>query len=62
MAKDIELVENKKSKSFRQKKITEFLEEYADTNLEFNDERIKLCSSDDFNDVSESFKKIQKTR
>ena len=62
MAKDIELVENKESKSFRQKKITEFLEEYADTNLEFNDERIKLCSSDDFNDVSEGFKNIQKTR
>ena len=62
MVKDDELLENTKNKSFKQKKITEFLDEYADSNLKFNDERIKLCSSDDFNELSASFKNLQKSK
>ncbi len=50
---------NAKQKGFKQKKITEFLEEYADSNLKFTDERIKLCSSDDFNDLAKSFQNLQ---
>lgn len=60
MIKDEDLV--RKRKTFKQKKIKEFLDEYADSNLKFNDERIKLCSSDDFNDLSMSFKNIQKKK
>ena len=45
-------------KSFKKKKITEFLELYSSGDLEFTNERIKLCSSDDFNDLSESFKRL----
>ena len=62
MVKDDELIESIKSKTFKQKRITEFLDEYADSNLKFNDERIKLCSSDDFNELSDNFKKIQKSK
>ena len=61
MASDVELMSNKK-KNFKQKKIKEFLDEYSDSDLKFNDERIKLCSSDDFNDLSESFKNLQKNK
>ena len=50
------------SKGFKQKKITEFLKEYSDNNLKITDQRIKLCSSDDFNDLSEKFKEIQKQK
>ena len=60
MDKDEKLLKPSKSKGFKQKKITEFLEEYADTNLKFNDERIKLCSSDDFNELADSFEDLQK--
>ena len=60
MIKDEDLV--RKRKTFKQKKIKEFLDEYADSNLKLNDERIKLCSSDDFNDLSMSFKNIQKKK
>ena len=60
MIKDEDLV--RKRKNFKQKKIKEFLDEYADSNLKFNDERIKLCSSDDFNDLSNSFKNLQKNK
>ena len=62
MSNDNDLQENKNNKGYKQKKITEFLNEYSDGNLKFTDERIKLCSSDDFNDIYESFKKIQKTK
>ena len=44
------------------KKITDFLDEYTDCNLVFTDERIKLCSSDDFNELSNSFKRLQRTK
>ena len=37
-----ETKQSKKQKNFKQKKITEFLQEYSDSNLTFNDERIKL--------------------
>ena len=57
---DIEVV--KKKKSFKQKKITEFLNEYGDSDLKFNDEKIKLCSSDDFNDIGHAFVNIQKKK
>ena len=57
-----ETKQSKKQKNFKQKKITEFLQEYSDSNLTFNDERIKLCSSDDFNELSESFKDLQKQK
>ena len=50
------------SKGFKQKKITEFLKEYSDNNLKITDQRIKLCSNDDFNDLSEKFKEIQKQK
>ena len=60
MASEVDFLDNYKKKTFKQKKIKEFLDEYADSNLKFNDERIKLCSSDDFNDLSESFKYLQK--
>ena len=62
MIKDEELLESKKKKSFKEKKIKEFLDEYADSNLEFTEEKIKLCSSDDFNDLSDSFKNLQKVK
>ena len=61
MNKDDELIENKKSKEFKQKKIKEFLDEYAESNLKFTDERIKLCSSDEFNELSDNFRKLQKS-
>ena len=60
MDKDEKILCAAKTKGFKQKKITEFLEEYADKNLKFSDERIKLCSSDDFNELSESFTNLQK--
>ena len=56
-----ELIRSTKRKSFKQKKILEFLNEYSDGNLKFNDDTIKLCSSDDFTDLSESFKRLQKS-
>ena len=62
MTTEVDLLDNTKKKTFKQKKIKEFLDEYADSNLKFNDERIKLCSSDDFNDLSESFKKLQSNK
>lgn len=62
MSIETDLQENKNNKGYKQKKITEFLNEYSDGNLKFTDERIKLCSSDDFNDIFDSFKKIQKTK
>ena len=63
MGKENVLLESSKKKSFKQKKMVEFLHEYAgDNSLKFTDERIKLCSSDDFNEVSENFKKIQKSK
>ena len=62
MVKDEELLESKKNKTFKQKKITEFLDEYADSNLKFTDERIKLCSSDNFNELNANFKNLQKSK
>ena len=57
---DIEIV--KKKKPFKQKKLKEFLEEYGNGDLVFNDERIKLCSSDDFNQLSNAFANFQKKK
>ena len=62
MSKDEELLSSTKKKSFREKKITDFLNEYSDGNLKFNDERIKLCSSDDFTDLSDDFENLQKLK
>lgn len=58
----IKLLEDVKRKTFKQKKITEFLDEYDDCDLKFTDERVKLCSSDDFNELGDSFKKIQRQK
>ncbi|MBQ3306727.1 MAG: hypothetical protein IJG68_00880 [Bacilli bacterium] len=62
MVEDNGLIENSKNKGFKQKKIKEFLDEYADSNLKFTDERIKLCSSDDFNELADVFKSLQKQK
>ena len=57
-----DVVNTTRKKTFKQKKITEFLKEYSDNNLLLNDERIKLCSSDDFNELSASFKDLLKQK
>ncbi len=57
-----EVIDNSKKKTFKEKKIKEFLDEYSDSSLAFTDGRIKLCSSDDFNDLSQSFREIVKQK
>ena len=53
---------SKKPKSYKQKTITEFLNEYYDGSLKITDDRIKLCSSDDFNDLSDDFRNLQRQK
>ena len=62
MGRENEVMGTSKKKTFKQKKITEFLEEYSDADLKFNDERIKLCSSDDFTELSDGFRSLQKKK
>ena len=62
MVKDGDLLGNSKKKSFKQKKIMEFLDEYSDSSFKFTDDRIKLCSSDDFNELAEAFRNLQKQK
>ncbi len=51
--------EVKNKKTFKQKKLTEFLKTYSDTDLKITDEKIKLCSSEDFNKLSNYFAELQ---
>ena len=62
MVKKEETLVTERKKPFKQTKITEFLEEYGESTLKFTDERIKLCSSDDFTELSNSFANLQKTK
>ncbi len=59
----MDIVEVARRKRYIQERITKFLGKYSDDSLEFNGERIKLCSSDDFNDLCRDInEKIKKQK
>ena len=62
MVKDEVKFSAEKKKSFKEKRIKEFLDMYGETSLKLNDEKIKLCSSDDFNELSIAFSDLQKAK